>query len=67
MLVGEQEIRRGFLKKMKLAKTKPYKQCTLNRAKMLEHHIQHRTRIFVLAIMKPTQIPNNLPLWQIFG
>jgi len=56
---------------------------TLNRATMLEHRIQHlieipkhmlehwfqltQTRIFVLAIMQPIQIPNNLPLWKILS
>lgn len=53
MLLGEQEIRRSFLKKIKLAKTKPHKQGTLNGAKMLERRIQHHTRVFVFATMKP--------------
>ena len=44
----------------KLVKTKPHKQGTLNRVRMLEHHFQHRTRIFVLTIMKPTQTPNKI-------
>jgi len=34
---------------------------------MLEHWFQLTIRIFVLATMQPIQIPNNLPLWQIFG
>jgi len=52
MILGEQEIRRGFLKRIKRVKTKPQKQGTLNRARMLEHHIQHRIRVFVLETMK---------------
>jgi len=41
MRLGQQKIRCGFLKKIKLTKNKPLKQGTLNRARMLEHHIQH--------------------------
>jgi len=52
-LLGQQEIRHRFLNKIKHAYAKTHKLGTLNRAKMLEHHIQHHTWIFVLAIMKP--------------
>jgi len=54
MLLSEQEIRRAFLKEIKLAKTKPHKQGTLNRARMLEHHIQHRTRCQDVGTTYPT-------------
>jgi len=54
MCLDQQEIRRGFLKKIKLTKTKPLKHGTLNRARMLEHRIQHQVGIFVLAKLKPT-------------
>jgi len=54
MRLGQQEIRHGFLKKTKLTKTKTLKHGTLNRARMLEHRIQHQVGIFVLSKVKPT-------------
>jgi len=51
-LFDKQEISRDFFKKIKLAKTKPHKYGILNRVKMLEHCIQHHTRVFVLATMR---------------
>jgi len=58
MLHGEQELRHGFLKKIKLAKTKPHKQGTLNCARMLEHHIQHCTRYQDVGTTYPTSYMN---------
>jgi len=54
MILGEQEISCGFLNKIKRVKNKPHKQSTLNRAKMLEHHIQHRTKCQDVGTTYPT-------------
>jgi len=45
MLLGQQEIRRRFFNKIKRAYNLAHKQGTMNRARMLEHRIQHLTRV----------------------